>query len=75
MDEMSQPSHLWSVHSETEGMPMMRAWSKSEAEAEELLRQLKQSDEDSDKTRYWVLQLSKGEELDFKASGFIPDDA
>lgn len=75
MEEMMQPSDLWSVHSETDGRPMMRAWAKTEAEANELLQELKRSDEDSEKTQYWVLQLTKGDVLDFKASGFIPADA
>lgn len=69
------PSHLWSVHSETDGMPMMRAWAKSEADANTVLEELKSSDEDAAKTEYWVLQLTNGEVSQFKASGFIPDDA
>lgn len=77
--EMTQnhdaPSHLWSVHSETDGMPVIRAWARSEAEAKTVLEELKGSDEDAQKTTYWVLQLTNGEVSQFKASGFIPDDA
>lgn len=74
-DDTHEPSHLWSVHSETDGMPMMRAWAKSEAEAKALLEEMKSSDEDAAKTEYWVLPLTKGEVSQFKASGFIPTDA
>lgn len=68
-------SHLWSVHSETDGMPVMRAWARSEDEAKTVLEELKASDEDAAKTEYWVLQLTNGEVSQFKASGFIPADA
>jgi hypothetical protein len=69
------PSHLWSVHSETDGMPVIRAWTRSEAEAQSVLEELKASDEDAAKTQYWVLRLTHGEVEQFKASGFIPHDA
>lgn len=74
-ENQDAPSHLWSVHSETDGMPMMRAWAKSESEAKGVLEELKASDEDAAKTDYWVLRLTNHEVSQFKASGFIPDDA
>jgi hypothetical protein len=74
-DPHEELSALWSVHSETEGQPMMRAWTKSEAEAEAELEKLKASDEDASKTEYWVMQLTTGDVNNFKASGFIPEDA
>lgn len=74
-DPHEELSNLWSVHSETDGQPMMRAWTRTEAEANEELNKLKASDEDAAKTEYWVMQLTQGDVNNFKASGFIPDDA
>jgi hypothetical protein len=74
-DQLLEPSHLWSVHSETDEQPMMRAWCKSEDEANKLLAQMKSDDEQADKTEYWVMQLSNLDMMNFKASGFIPEDA
>ncbi len=68
------PSPLWSVHSESDGMPMMRAWARSEDEAKTVLEELKSADDDAS-AEYWVLQLTHGEVAQFKASGFIPEDA
>lgn len=79
-EDPNELSPLWSVHSDTDGRPMMRAWAKSEDAAKALLEEIKADDEASpgaadEKTDYWVLQLSLEEVAQFKASGFIPDDA
>lgn len=79
-EDPNELSPLWSVHSDEGGMPMMRAWAKSEDEAKALLEEIKAADEASprspdEKADYWVLQLSLEEVSQFKASGFIPDDA
>ncbi|MFZ9886242.1 MAG: hypothetical protein ACO3JL_01965 [Myxococcota bacterium] len=74
-DDPHAPSHLWSVHSETDGMPVMRAWSPSEEAAKATLADLRSGDPTADKTTYWVLQLTRHEVAQFKASGFIPEDA
>jgi hypothetical protein len=56
-------------------MPVMRAWSPSEEAAKATLADLRSGDPTADKTTYWVLQLTRHEVAQFKASGFIPEDA
>jgi hypothetical protein len=74
-EQLLEPSHLWSVHSEMDDQPMIRAWCKSEEEANKLLTEMKGADEEAGKTEYWVMQLSNLDVQNFKASGFIPEDA
>jgi len=78
-DQATEPhdtlSALWSVHSDLEDQPMIRVWTRSEADANTELAKLKSEDEDAAKTEYWVMQLTEGDVNNFKASGFIPEDA
>ncbi len=66
--------HLWAIHSDKNGMPVLRAWAKSEADANAKLNEIKSSDaapEDS----YWVTQLLAHQIEALKGNGFIPGDA
>jgi sugar lactone lactonase YvrE len=66
--------HLWAVHSSKNDMPMMRAWAKSEAAANERMAELQRSDATPDDS-YWVTQMTPRQIEAFKGNGFIPADA
>ena len=74
-DPYNTLSARWSVHSDLDDQPQIRVWTRSEAEAETELEKLKSEDEDAAKTEYWVMQLTEADVHNFKASGFIPEDA
>ena len=65
---------FWAIHSNKNGMPVLRAWAKSESDANAKLNEIKSSDptpEDS----YWVTQLLAHQIEALKGNGFIPGDA
>ena len=74
-DAAVQPSNLWSVHSEAEGRPYIRAWAKSEAEATQKMAELKARDPNAAKNRYFLVRLTRGQVEGLKQTGFIPKDA
>jgi hypothetical protein len=66
--------NFWGVHSEKDGKPVIRAWAKSEAEANALVGKIKAGDSIPE-DEYWVTPLSERSVAMFKESGFIPADA
>lgn len=67
-------STFWGIHSEKDGKPVIRAWAKSEAEANALVAKIKAGDP-TPEDEYWVTPLSERSVAMFKDSGFIPADA
>ena len=67
----SGPSGVWTVHSESDGRPGLRGFSKSKAEAEVLMASLKVADADA-ATEYWLIELSHRQLEDFRAAGMLP---
>jgi hypothetical protein len=67
--------HLWAVHSEKDGMPQLRGWARSEAEAQRLLEQIRADDGERRDDQYWVMQMTKKHIEHGKNTGFIPKDA
>ena len=63
---------IWTVHSEADGRPGLRAFAKSKAEAEGLMAQLKVED-DNAAAEYWLIELSNNQLEDFRDAGMVPD--
>lgn len=63
---------IWTVHSEADGRPGLRAFAKSKAEAESLMAQLK-VDDDNAAVEYWLIELSNNQLEDFRDAGMVPD--
>jgi len=75
MSDDVQYANLWAIHSEIDGRPAMADWAPSEEAADKRMAELKASDPDQDRTKYWVMRMTVDEVESFKASGFIPADA
>lgn len=72
VNDPAAKSGIWTVHSEFENRPMLRGFTKTKAEAEQLMAQLKAEDQDADKSEYWLIELSNGALEDFRRFGMLP---
>jgi hypothetical protein len=64
-----QKCGVWTVHSDTEGRPMLRGFAKSKPEAEALLAKLKADEQEAE---FWLVELTHNELEDFKQFGMLP---
>ncbi|MBL8950857.1 MAG: hypothetical protein JNK82_08780 [Myxococcaceae bacterium] len=68
-------ANCWAIHSEREQRPSLRGWGRTEAEANEKMKQLQAEDPEKANTNYWVIRMTKGEHSILKETGFLPADA
>jgi hypothetical protein len=66
-------SHLWIVSSSRE-RPLMRAWARSQPEADALAAELKRNDVEPDDA-YWVEPMTQRDYDLYKSMGLLPEDA
>jgi hypothetical protein len=66
--------HLWAIHSEKDGRPVLRRWAPSEDEANRVMGELKSTDA-TPEDGYWITRLSSHQIEALKGNGFIPANA
>ena len=62
---------VWTVHSEFEGRPMLRAFCKTKLEADAMIAQLNREEMGAD---HWLVELTQNELEDFKNAGMLPPE-
>jgi hypothetical protein len=66
-------SGIWTVHSEAGGMPGLRGFAKTKADADALMARVQHLDADAG-TKYWLLELTIDELEDFREAGILPEN-